>query len=50
MLMAGWDICALALRCRRLMADRCTKKELAARLFLSEGTVKQYTNLSLIHI
>ena len=28
----------------RLIADRCTNKEIAAKMFLSEGTVNQYTN------
>ncbi len=28
----------------KLIAARCTNREIAARLFLSEGTVKQYTN------
>ena len=28
----------------RLIADRCTNKEIAVKMFLSEGTVKQYTN------
>ncbi len=28
----------------RLVAGRCTNKEIAAALYLSEGTVKQYIN------
>ena len=38
---------ALILKCGLMslrLHDRCTNKEIAAKMFLSEGTVKQYTN------